>query len=239
MVYRFLVVMFSVLLVACNSTADTKPQIQTPEQTIATNLDSLKRTAENGDLVVRLTDDLISERIKYLNEADFSYSHAGLVIEKAGRKYVCHIETDPNYNDTIQFVPIDTFLNPLKNVGCALYRYSITPGERDSLRSIINGYHQANVRFDRMFNLGTDQQMYCSEMIAKALQSATNNRIVCRQANIPKRMQKVVASFFRNQDITPANVAATKIMTVDNLYRRDDCSLLMKFPLKYFPGQQQ
>ena len=234
---RYLYLLLIISFAACNTHTDTVPEVRTPDQKIAANIAELKSTAANGDLVVRLTDDLISERIRYLNEADFSYSHSGLIIEQNGVKYVCHIETDDHYADTIQMVAIDSFLNPAKNISCALYRYNLSAPEKDSLQAIIETYRKNDVRFDRVFDLATNDKMYCSEMIARALQGATNNRIVCREVNVPPRMRKAVASFFKKQKMTPETVASRKIITVDNLYRRNDCSLIMKFPLKYFPDQ--
>ncbi len=52
---------------------------------------SLKKAVNQGDLIVRMTDDLISEQIKFLNETDKIYSHASLVIFKNKQPFVCHI----------------------------------------------------------------------------------------------------------------------------------------------------
>jgi hypothetical protein len=77
--------------------------------------------------------------------------------------------------------------------------------------------------------------MYCAELIKKALQYATNNRIVIEEANIPEPMQPMVLAFFRNEHATKEIIAQRKIITVDNLYLRKDCELILSFPLKYLP----
>ncbi|MDQ6888997.1 MAG: hypothetical protein M3Z56_01760 [Bacteroidota bacterium] len=196
---------------------------------------SLKKAVNQGDLIVRMTDDLISEQIKFLNEKDKIYSHAGLVIVKNKQPFVCHIAPNEINGDTIQIEPIDSFINPSRNISCALYRYDLLPNEKDSLIKILLNYKAKNIHFDWLYDLNTDNKMYCAELIEKALKKATGNRSIIKESNIPLGMQPAVLAFFRNEHITKKNVAQRKIITIDNLYLRNDCKLMMKFQLKYFP----
>lgn len=81
---------------------------------ILRNMDSLKLMAREGDLIVRAGDDLLSEQIRYINEIDKTYSHSGLIIERNNQKMVCHIAPDAAPADTIQYIPIDSFINTSK-----------------------------------------------------------------------------------------------------------------------------
>ena len=200
-------------------------------------MDSLKRIAKDGDLIVRAGDDLLSEQIRHINEIDKTYSHSGIIIWRNNQKMVCHIAPDASPADTIQYVPIDSFINTSKNLKCALYRYTLSPGEIDSMKAKLEIYSQQNIRFDKRYDMATPNSLYCSEMIALCLEYATKNRMSIKLAKIPKRMHKLMMSYFKQENVTSKILLERDIVTIDNLYRRPDCRLLMEFPLKYFPGQ--
>lgn len=220
----------------CKEKSPEAPVSVSREEAVKNNLDSLKKIAATGDLVVRLGDDLLSYQIKFLNETDQSYSHAGIVVEKDGQKLIAHITPDEGDKDGIQYSPVDSFLNRAKNLSAALYRYDFSPAERDSLAVAVDGYKRANVRFDKLYDLVTDTSMYCSEMISKAISGVTHGRISFRRVNVPVRMQAPLYRYFK-QALSKKTIAERKIMTIDNLYRVPECRLVMQFPLKFLPGQ--
>ncbi|GAA4732976.1 hypothetical protein GCM10023229_08820 [Flavisolibacter ginsenosidimutans] len=232
-VFAFATILFGS---ACKQKTSEVPLVVSREMQVQKNLDSLKAVAATGDLVVRLGDDLLSYQIKFLNEADQSYSHAGLVIEKNGKKVIAHITPDEVDRDGIQYTPIDSFLNPGKNLSCALYRYNFTPSEKDSVLIEIEKYKAFHTHFDRVYNLASDAEMYCSEMISKAIRAATHQRIKFREVNVPPKMQPALYRYFK-QTLSKQIIAERKIMTIDNLYRVPECKRLMQFTLKYLPGQ--
>ncbi len=229
------------LITACNP--PVKPAVVekqvTPEEKIMKNVTMLKETAKSGDLLVRLNDDIISDRVRFINEQDKTYSHTGMVVERNNQKFVAHIAPEELPGDTVQYITIDSFINPAKHVSCALYRYDISEAERSALSHVLDSFRTRPSHFDYIYDITTDDKMYCSEMIYKALKLATNNRIVCRETTVPKNMQKMVGAFFSKNHFTNSEIAARKIMTIDNLYLRPDCQRLMQFPLKYFPEQVQ
>ncbi len=228
---------FSLLffLLACTSPHSEQVKLISKQDEINNNIASLKERIISGDLVVRMTDDLISEQIKFINEKEKIYSHAGIAILKNGQLFICNIAPNDPMNDTIQFVPVDTFINPSKNLKCALYRYDLSRPEKDSLTEILLKYKADDVRFDWVYDLDTDKKMYCAELIYEALKKATHNEIVIKQTNIPVAMQPTVLAFFKKEHATKRIIAQRKIITIDNLYLRKDCKLIMSFPLKYLP----
>jgi hypothetical protein len=226
------------MLVSCTNGVELKEKPSKEIIAVFNHLDTLKSEAMQGDLIVRLSDDLVSEQTKYINETDQSYSHAGLIIEKDGKKMVCHISPDPVHLDTIQFIPIDSFVNPSVNIYCALYRYNLSKGERDSLSLAIENFRNNNARFDRVYDLATDDKLYCSEMIYKSLKWATHGRIICKESLIPKRMLRLMTAYFKKEHATVPLLEKRKIMTIDNLYLMPNCSRLIKIELKRFPGQK-
>jgi hypothetical protein len=237
MKFAFLVYIAVLFLFACKQKlAENLALPLSNEKQALKDLDSLKKTAIAGDLLVRLGDDLLSYQIKYLNEADQSYSHAGMIIEKEGEKLVAHITPDDSDKNGINYIPIDSFLNPAKNLKCALYRYSFHSKEKENTLSTIEKYKRSHFQFDRLYDLSTDDEMYCSEMISKAIVSATAERIKFKPVNIPVKMQPALYNHFKKQ-LSKKTIAERKIITIDNLYRIPDCSLVMEFQLKHLAGE--
>ena len=225
-----------IFFTSCTSSVNEKLETTSNGDSTKTNLRKLKAIAQAGDLVVRMTDDLISEQIKFLNETEKIYSHAGIIVIRNGIPYVCNISPNDPKIDTIRVEPVDSFLNPEKNLRCALYRYDMNSEERNSLTEILLNYKNHNITFDWLYDLATNDKMYCAELIEKALKSATGNRISIKETNIPASMQGTVFAFFKNQHVTKKMIAKRKIITIDNLYLRKDCKKIMSFPLKYLPG---
>ncbi len=227
-----------IFLFSCTSPSSETVKPVSKQDEINNNIASLKQNALAGDLVVRMADDLISEQIKFLNETEKIYSHAGIIIMKNDQPFVCNISPNDPKNDTVQIVPVDSFINPAKNLKCALYRYDLSNAEKDSLTKILLKYKDDDIKFDWLYDLNTNDKMYCAELIDKALQRATGNRIHIREVNIPVKMQPMVFAFFKKEHVTKEMVSQRKIITIDNLYLRKDCQKIMSFPLKYFPDHE-
>lgn len=231
----FIFLCFAFFLSACKSQTKPVEKPLTKEQLIQNSIDSFKTTAANGDLILRMGDDLLSYQIKMLNDSSKLYSHAGLVMEMDGYKWVAHLAPADINADTIQYMPIDSFINPAKNLSCALYRYQMSDAEKDSLRNIISQYKSADIRFDRLYDLSTDDKMYCSEMIANGLKKATNNRILCKAILPHKKMQRIITAYFQQEKNAAEIIAKRKYIPLDRLYLMPECSLIMKLALQTSP----
>jgi hypothetical protein len=228
----------AIVFLYLSSCSSPEPKILTEEERLQQRIDSVKTLAEDGDLVVRLNDNIISHQVRLINEEDKSFSHAGIVQTINGIKMVTHIDSDVPGADTIRFEPIDTFLNPRTNLSGGLYRYDLTNDEKVVFLFNINKYYINKANFDRTFLLETDSLIYCSEMIYKSLKLATHDRIVIRASLIPESMLKMV-HVYMEQKYPIERIAVNKIITIDNLYRNPHCREIMRFTLKQFPGQQQ
>jgi hypothetical protein len=204
---------------------------------VAQRIDSLKKMALSGDLIVRLGEDVLSYQIKYLNEKDQRFSHAGMIIEKANQKFVVHLGPEENGGDSIRYLPIDSFLNPSKNLNCALFRYDFSPEERLNTINAIEKFKTSGVHFDWLYDLSTSEKMYCSEMISRAIELGTHGRIVCETTQVPIKMQPLLYTYFKKDHLTKKEIAERKIISIDNLYAMPSCSQIMSFPLQYFPGE--
>ena len=235
-------ILSAAFLFSCNSgsgskesLSEKKPEIS-EEQKIFDRIDTLKTLAEDGDLIVRFNDNLISYQIKNLNDSDRTFSHGGIVMTINGRKMVCNIDADEEGVDTVRYDPIDSFLNPKKNTICGLYRYNLSADEKTAFIKELNHYHEIKAHFDRVFDLQTDNAIYCSEMIYKSLKRATHGRLVIKTSLAPPKMQPLLHKYFEKK-LSLRAIAKRKFITIDNLYLIPDCKQIMRFPLKYFPGQ--
>lgn len=242
--YNILSVLIIAIILSCNENVhfpavDLAPQ-QPIKDTIQQHIDSLKKICQPGDLVVRLGDDFISDRIRYLSATDPSYSHAGIIVEHDNKKMVCHIYPDDFVvgADTVRYDIIDSFLNTKTNLKCALYRYDLSDSERVNFEEALNSYHKSKIHFDKKYDLDTDDKIYCSEMIYKALKKVTNNRIVIAQSYVPTNMKRLIFIYFKKYNFTKNIISNRKIIAVDNLYNNPYCKPIMKFALKEIPRNE-
>jgi hypothetical protein len=242
--YYILSFLISFIIISCNEnvhfpTVDLTPQ-QSVKDTIQQHIDSLKKICQPGDLVVRLGDDFISDRIRYLSVRDHSYSHAGIIVTHDNKKMVCNIYPDDFVigADTVRYDIIDSFLNRKTNLTCALYRYDLNDSEKINFQEELDSYHKREIHFDKKYDLNTDDKIYCSEMIYKALKKVTNNRIVIAQSYVPTNMQHVIFIYFKKYNFSKNIISNRKIIAVDNLYNNAYCKPIMKFALKDIPHNE-
>ncbi len=206
-----------------------------PQLIIEGNVQKLKDMAHTGDLITRLKDDMLSEIIKELAENDKSYSHAGIIMEKDGMKMVCHIYPNFRGADTVLYEPLDSFINPSKNLACGLFRYDFSSTELDQFIHQLNSYHDNQVHFDNRYDIHSDTALYCSEMIAKSLDQSTNGRIRCTPILIPKKMIPLMQLYFKKLNLTYDQIEHTEFYAIEDLYQIKDCKELMRTKLKYMP----
>lgn len=182
---------------------------------------------QEGDLVVRMNQDPSSQFIKYFNRQDKSYSHAGIVLFENGQPYVYHIVNgDENPDQKLRKDLLIRYCNPRKNFGFGVYRYSLVSTEIKKLKETIYGLFAKGVKFDSSFNLSTDDRMYCSEMIKKALARSTANRIIIETTQPTVVEATVLAS---HSNLPLASAKSLRIIAIDNLYINPYCKPVRRY----------
>lgn len=224
------------IFISCNSSDVNTSTPLTKEQLLAQNIKSLKDSAKEGDLLVRLSDELISERVRYLNEKDFSFSHSGVIVNYKNQKMVCNINPDIAGADTVKYEPIDSFINPKKNIVCGLFRYNLAANQAAQFVGGLNNYHAQKIRFDNLYNLATDSVLYCTEMIYKAIDKIDGKPLKIKRCLIPKRALPMVYMFFKGK-ASNEEIQKREFISLDNLYLIPQCREVMRFKLKIFPGE--
>lgn len=225
------------LFTACGGGAVKPPAVPlTPEQQALADVDTLKARARAGDLVVRLTDDIVSDVIRNMNDSDKVFSHAGIVVMEGNQKMVCNITPDDKENtgaDTIHYEPLDSFMNPQYSLKGGLFRYALQEPEMQVFLSTLDSFKRLQPHFDEQYNYGSNNKMYCSEMIAKALTRATGGRIQCAQIYLPDKMVKLFKIYYKKYNYTEEQIRKVPYVPIDNLYRLPICTELMRIQLKY------
>jgi Permuted papain-like amidase enzyme, YaeF/YiiX, C92 family len=118
------------------------------------------------------------------------------------------------------------FCSPTKNIAYGIYRYNISTAEINKLKNIINGWYAKGIRFDSAFSLASDDKMYCSEMICKAVKEATGKRIFIQ----PTQLNAVEAGFLTAYTHLPFYYTnKLRIVPIDALYVNPFCHLIKKY----------
>lgn len=182
---------------------------------------------KEGDLVVRLNQDPNSQFIKNFNRLDKNYSHAGIVLFENGYPFIYHIVNgDENPGEKLRKDSLSHFGDPRKNLAFGIYRYKISVPEIKKIKNLIHNWFKKGAQFDPEFNLGSDDKMYCSEMIMKALANGTNNRILIETSALTSTEARLF-SFYQHLPFAYTN--NLKIVSIDNLYKNQFCDLIKKY----------
>ena len=193
-------------------------------------INEAQQLLKNGDLIVRLNHDPISLFIKDFNSRDKKYSHAGLVFFENGQPYVYHIiNGEENPGEKIKRETVTGFCNPNKNSAFGIFRYKIDSSEVEKLKSVIQKWYKKEVKFDLEFDLLTDQKMYCSEMISKAMARITHNRIKTGTTELT-HVQAVFLSTYLQRPYKDFD--KKELIAIDDLYKPDFCSTVKEFVYK-------
>jgi hypothetical protein len=110
-----------------------------------------------------------------------------------------------------------------------MFRYEMRPAEIKKLKDIIYKWYAEGIEFDSLFNLNTDNRMYCSEMVSKALSSATNNRIRIKTTELTNT-EALTFSAYTHLPFSYAR--SLKVIPIDNLYTNSFCRLIKRYNYK-------
>ncbi len=125
----------------------------------------IPQVLEEGDLVLRRGNSLLSGLIAQYFPEGRGMSHVGIIIFEKGSPYVVHsISGRLEKTDGIRIDPLDKFLREAHE---AEYHF-ISPLfeiDRAILGQRVRHYLAENTPFDHSFDLEDDEAMYCSELI--------------------------------------------------------------------------
>lgn len=186
-----------------------------------------KNQLRDGDLVVRLHKSPASTLVRNFNRVDKSYSHAGIVLVENDCPMVYHITpSENNRKGNIRKDSFHLFCNPAENSAFGIYRYQLSSNELKRAKSILQQWFEQKVAFDPLFDLQTDDRMYCSEMVAKLIARATQQRLILGITTTSPLEREL---FRAKQHLPDSCGRQEKVYSIDNLYMHNSCKCVLKF----------
>jgi hypothetical protein len=159
----------------------------------------------NGDLIFRRGRS-IESRIVLISDSDSEYSHVGLICYRSGEPFVVHSVPAENGEATelLKMEHIDDFLSEDKATRFAVYRL------KDSLKraAFIASEYAYNCyfreyHFDNQYDLSSDKNLYCTELIWKAYKKAGIDLV-------QNRFLKINFTFISKAVIMPSSIMKSK-----------------------------
>ncbi len=130
-----------------------------------------------GDVVLRRGKGIISESLRHFSLQDPSYSHAGILVREQDRWMVVHaIGGEDNPTDKLKKESLAAFCRSDLSSAMGIIRLDLTPADRVRLKRIVERTLEAGPYFDSDFDLASDDRLYCTEFVYKAVLAATGDR---------------------------------------------------------------
>jgi hypothetical protein len=218
-------------LSSCTISEKKKPELVAPAvsayQSAYYMINEGATLLKDGDLVLRNGQELSSQLIRSFSKKDKTYSHAGVVFFENGYPMVYHVlVTEENPDRGFRKDSFFVFCNPRTNFGFGIYRYDFDSTELINYQNVLMNWYKKGVQFDPDFDYQTDDKMYCSEMISKALAIATKKRIIIKKT-IPTEKE---AEYFANRFNKPVGkIRKVQAVAADDLYLIPDCRKIKQY----------
>ena len=205
------------------------PGASTGKQDIKTRIESYLQTGETllkeGDIVLRMNKDPFSEFIRYFNKKDKNFSHAGLVVRDSEELMIYHMASeDGNPMKLMRKQSLADFADPHHNFGYAIYRYKLTKPELNTIREQVKNWYNLPVHFDTAFNLTSDNELYCSEMVQKAITKGTYSRIKIHSTTLNTLQANAIRAYYKLN-----SQSGMKIIAIDDLYVNAECRKIAQY----------
>jgi hypothetical protein len=182
---------------------------------------------KDGDLIVRLNRDPLSRYIKNFNKHDKSYSHAGIILFENGYPWVYNIMNgEENSGEGIRRDSLSQFSSPKRNSAYGIFRYQLKEDELKSLHDIMRDWMSKKIRFDYAFDYRTNDKMYCSEMISKAITEATRGRIGIERTRFTATEARIFAAYC---NLPIDYTSELEIIPIDALYTNPYCHIVKTY----------
>jgi hypothetical protein len=139
-------------------------------------VDSVLTTLRSGDVVLRMGLGADSYLLSLINRRDKSYSHCGIVMIEDGKPLVYHcVGGEDNPDERMRSDDAKLFFTPAHNTAIALVHYEFDCHTIEKLHNVVHAYYSKRPKFDLKFDLATDDELYCSEFVSKAINNATHD----------------------------------------------------------------
>lgn len=225
MIWRlyFLCVIILFFLYSCKIKHQNTDQSIAEESEMAMIFEG-KQLLQDGDLIMRADDDIVSTSLRNFSQKDKTYSHCGIAYFEDTTWFVYHLMAgDENPSEIIKKENFDSFVSPHIKTGFGIFRYSMTSDEQNKMKQQIHLYFAQKIHFDKKFDLKSDDQMYCAEMVYKGLRAATKERIILPITERENYSTKKLIG------VDTATIKHFKYVAMDNLYMNPYCREIKRY----------
>jgi len=201
--------------------------LMAPDAEVAPMISKGEQLVKDGDIIARDYEDPLSQAIKRFNRIDPSYSHAGIVFIENGYPFVYHVLPNRKYNNgNICRDSLKRFCAASEINGFGVFRYHLPPGAVNGMKQQLRAWQTQGIRFDPWFSYRSDDQLYCSEMVAKLISKASKGSVVFEFSRPTTLEKKVYLSRFPKAKQHPLE---DSVLAIDNLYMNPHCETIARF----------
>lgn len=147
------------------------PSRSTALQLSPSDLIQAKSALREGDIIFRSGHTWLTALAEQLQPADEKvvFSHVGIITATSEDIAVIHASIDPHQEQSVVEEPLADFLEKGNATYAVVYRLK-TPNQeaQQAIAQAAKAYASAKVPFDAKFDLATEDQLYCSELIWRA-----------------------------------------------------------------------
>lgn len=138
--------------------------VDTESEIIETRVEGLR----TGDLVFREGKGFISDAFRRFSPSKLAWSHVGVLVMEKDGPMVYHMMGDQRvkYNG-LRKEALSRFVNPGENRSMAVLRLPGLHMKPDEVSNYLQHLSREPLTFDDRFDLDSDRELYCTEMIYK------------------------------------------------------------------------
>jgi hypothetical protein len=166
------VILSAVILLACNRKVDT-PGIQSVSSLSHTPDTALLR---EGDVILRCGKGVVSDIFQKMSLYDRSFSHAGVLCREAGEWMVLHM-LQAESGSELFFESLNDYCSVSKADSIAVFRLTNSADTVAKVMDLCRALKTNPPAFDDRFNLDSDDELYCTELVYKVYRSASSGLI--------------------------------------------------------------
>jgi len=194
-----LVCVLAILVAWRNAGAPFTGKASVISSKIKPGVDSIIRSLRSGDVIVRTGSGPGSELMALMNTKNKTYSHCGLVIIENGNPFVYHcIGGEENPNATMRRDSAALFLSAAHSLGFGIIRYDLSSQQLQRLAHIVNSFYSKHPKFDLCFDLKSNDRLYCSEFVYKAINAATDDSLYINTTTAYGHTYVAIDNLFEN-----------------------------------------
>lgn len=153
------------LCTSCNTAIPAKEPVADPQGEA-----HFAAQVQDGNLVLRLGNDITSNMLAQLNLKDKRFSHIGICFIENGTKMVYHsLGSEYGAHNFLRKDSLSVFFNLADNLSIGYAQTGLDTGTINRIHDTLVQWYQKQIPFDMEFDWQSDDKMYCSEMVAKAI----------------------------------------------------------------------